>query len=98
MGRVRGRKRPAPPRRVAAGVAYALGEMANEGHVYVPQGELLATATKMLEVPVDLVQEGVETLEQEEEVYRETIEYPMAGAQAGREIREEEAGPPRSRR
>jgi exodeoxyribonuclease V alpha subunit len=80
------------PRRVAAGVAYALGEMANEGHVYAPQGELIATATKMLEVPVDLVQEGVETLEREEEVYRETIEYPMAGAQAdGEAVREEEA-------
>jgi exodeoxyribonuclease V alpha subunit len=83
---------PDSPRRVAAGVAYALGEMANEGHVYVPQGELLATATKMLEVPADLVQEGVEALEQEEEVYRETIEYPVAGTQAGsEEIREEEA-------
>jgi exodeoxyribonuclease V alpha subunit len=80
------------PRRVAAGVAYALGEKANEGHVYVPHDELVATATEMLEVPVDLVQAGVDTLEEEEEVYRETIVYPEAGAQRGDEaVREEQA-------
>ena len=68
------------PRRVAAGVAYALSEMADEGHVYAPQEELVATAATMLEVPVDLVQQGVDTLEREEQVHRETIPYPMAGA------------------
>jgi exodeoxyribonuclease V alpha subunit len=67
------------PRRVAAGVAYALSEMADEGHVYVPEGELVATAASMLEVPGDLVQQGVQTLEQEEQVCRETIQYPLAG-------------------
>jgi exodeoxyribonuclease V alpha subunit len=67
------------PRRVAAGVAYALGEMAGEGHVYMPQGELVATAAKMLEVPVELTQAGIDTLEQEEQVHREAIQYPVAG-------------------
>jgi exodeoxyribonuclease V alpha subunit len=71
------------PRRVAAGVAYALGEKANEGHVYVPQGELVATASKMLEVPVEMAQHGVDTLEEEEQVQREAIQYPMAGGATG---------------
>ncbi len=70
------------PRRVAAGVAYALSEMADKGHVYMPQGELVATAAKMLEVPVELTQAGIDTLEQEEQVHREAIQYPMAGERA----------------
>ena len=82
---------PDSPRRVAAGVAYALGEKANEGHVYVPQEELIATATQMLEVPVDLVQQGVSTLVQEEQVHCETIQYPLAGSGGREAVREEQA-------
>jgi exodeoxyribonuclease V alpha subunit len=74
---------PDSPRRVAAGVAYALGEKADEGHVYMPQGELIATAAEMLEVPVDLAREGVDTLEREEQIHREPVQYPMAGEHAG---------------
>jgi len=73
------------PQRVAAGVAYALSEMADEGHVYAPQEELITTAAQMLEVPADLVREGVDALEREQEIYREPIAYPMAGAQTGSE-------------
>ncbi len=79
------------PRRVAAGVAYALGEMANEGHVYAPQDALVAEAAEMLEVPAELVQEGVDALEAEDEVHREALTYPaLAGAGDGM-VREERA-------
>jgi exodeoxyribonuclease V alpha subunit len=71
---------PDSPRRVAAGVAYALGEKADEGHVYMPQGELVATAAEMLEVPVELTAQGVETLEQEEQIQRESLQYPLVGS------------------
>jgi exodeoxyribonuclease V alpha subunit len=74
---------PDSPRRVAAGVAYALGEKADEGHVYMPQGELIATAAEMLEVSVDLAREGVDTLEREEQIHREPVQYPMAGEHTG---------------
>jgi exodeoxyribonuclease V alpha subunit len=70
---------PDSPRRIAAGVAYALSEKADDGHVFVPQEELLSAAAEMLEVPVDLVREGVSTLEQEEQVHREPLQYPMLG-------------------
>ncbi len=79
------------PRRVAAGVAYALGEMANEGHVYAPEGELVHTAAEMLEVPSELVQQGVRDLEEEEQVQRERIVYPLADERAGEAVREEQA-------
>jgi len=79
------------PRRVEAGVAYALGEMANEGHVYVPEEELVAIAAEMLEVPVELVQEGVVALQVADEVHREELAYPMAGAAHDSAVREEQA-------
>jgi len=81
---------PDSPRRVAAGVVYALSEKADEGHVYMPQGELVSAAAEMLEVPVELASQGVQTLEEEEQIQREQIEpeslrYTMAGSFAGRE-------------
>jgi exodeoxyribonuclease V alpha subunit len=79
------------PRRVEAGVAYALGEMANEGHVYVPEEELVAIAAEMLEVPGELVQEGVVALQAADEVHREELAYPMAGAAHDSAVREEQA-------
>jgi exodeoxyribonuclease V alpha subunit len=80
------------PRRVAAGVAYALSEMADEGHVYAPQEELIHTAAKMLEVPAELASQGIETLEQEEQIYREAIRHPMAGEGGNGVVREEGTG------
>lgn len=79
------------PRRVAAGVAYALGEMANEGHVYAPQETLIAEAAEMLEVPAELVQEGVDALEAEDEVHREALTYPTLGSTEDEGVREERA-------
>jgi exodeoxyribonuclease V alpha subunit len=76
---------PDSPRRVAAGVAYALSEKADEGHVYMPQGELVAAAAEMLEVPVELTSQGVQTLEEEEQIQRESLQYAMAGFFEGRE-------------
>jgi exodeoxyribonuclease V alpha subunit len=80
------------PKRIAAGVAYALSEMANQGHVYLPQQELISTATEMLEVADDRVREAMASLEQEDQIHREVLQYRMAGAAEGRgAIREEEA-------
>ncbi len=65
------------PQRVAAGVAFALSEMADEGHVYMPQEELVDLATQMLEVPSELVVQGMHTLEEEGQIHREEIRYPL---------------------
>ena len=56
------------PERVAAGVAYTLSEKANDGHVYVPQGELVAAAATLLDVPAPLVVDAIDTLNREEQV------------------------------
>jgi exodeoxyribonuclease V alpha subunit len=53
---------PDSPRRVQAGIAYTLSQMADDGHVYAPQGELIHESTRILEVAPDLVAQGIESL------------------------------------
>jgi len=82
------------PQRVAAGISYVLSELADEGHVYAPQEKLIAEATKILDVPPDLVREGLERLETEEQVHRETIVYQIGEEKGRREegkLKEERA-------
>ncbi len=78
------------PQRVAAGIAYVLGQFVDEGNVYAPQGRLIKEATEILDVPADLVETGVVRLEEEEQVHREDIAYSNVD-QPGVAIREEKA-------
>ena len=78
------------PQRVAAGIAYVLSQLADEGNVYAPQGRLIKEATEILDVPSDLVETGVVRLEAEEQVHREEITYTIQD-QPGMAIREEKA-------
>ncbi len=78
------------PQRVAAGIAYVLNQLADEGNVYAPQGRLIREATEILSVPSDLVEAGVVQLEEEEQVHCEDITYAIQD-QPGVAIREEKA-------
>ena len=86
---------PDAPSRVQAGVAHALSQLANEGHVYAPEPELQEEATRLLEVEPDLVSEAIEALDADEVVRRETLVYstsPSAGGkEGGHVVREEQA-------
>ncbi|MFZ5918793.1 MAG: ATP-dependent RecD-like DNA helicase [Chloroflexota bacterium] len=79
------------PQRVAAGVSHVLSQLADEGHVYAPQEELTAEASRILNVQTDLIAQGIEALETDELVHRETLVYPSAGQRAGQAVREEQA-------
>jgi exodeoxyribonuclease V alpha subunit len=70
---------PDSPSRVQAGVAYALGQQADDGHVYAPEPDLTKEATELLEVPAELVADAIEALDAEEIVRRETLVYHTAG-------------------
>ncbi|MEZ4709739.1 MAG: AAA family ATPase [Caldilineaceae bacterium] len=50
---------PDSPQRVAAGVAYALNQAADEGHVYLPTAELIQQATELLGVEPQQASLGV---------------------------------------
>jgi len=65
------------PSRVQAGVAYALSQLADEGHVYAPEEELMTEAAQLLDVSPDLVKAAIEELDVEEIVRRETLIYPL---------------------
>ena len=63
------------PQRVQAGITYTLSQMADDGHVYSPQGELVHESTRILEVPPELVTEGIEGLTSEQQVLVESMTY-----------------------
>lgn len=82
------------PSRVQAGVAYALSQLADDGHVYVPEEQLIAEAAPLLEVESDLISEAIWELDAEEVVQRETLTYPSLDEMASRptpQVREEQA-------
>ncbi|MCS6842831.1 MAG: ATP-dependent RecD-like DNA helicase [Caldilineales bacterium] len=75
------------PERVAAGVAYALSQKADEGHVYVPQAELVKAAAELLGVPPLLAANAIEALRQQEQVHVEPLPAPANGRLAAAEER-----------
>lgn len=56
------------PLRVEAGVIHVLNELADEGHVYYPLGDLSRMSAGMLEVDEDPVHQAVERIRHEQQV------------------------------
>jgi exodeoxyribonuclease V alpha subunit len=61
------------PQRVKAGLQFALSQAAEDGHCYLPQTELVAKATGLLEVESGLTSRCLEELIQEEGVVAEPL-------------------------
>jgi len=59
---------PDSPQRIAAGVAYALNQATEEGHVFLPISELVKQATELLDVSRDEIGLGVVRLWHENQV------------------------------
>ncbi len=85
---------PEHPSRLEAGLVYALGQMVDEGHVYLPRAELTARAAALLEVEESLLDAAVERLAQEGRVVLEEVPplrkasaAPGAVREAGAEYR-----------
>ncbi|MBP7691922.1 MAG: ATP-dependent RecD-like DNA helicase [Anaerolineales bacterium] len=64
---------PEAPARLEAGLAYALSEQADDGHVFVPQAELLETSAALLEVPAELLPAALDRLETDGRIRRDTL-------------------------
>ncbi|MBN1137507.1 MAG: ATP-dependent RecD-like DNA helicase [Anaerolineae bacterium] len=81
------------PQRVQAGISYTLSQMADDGHVYAPQGELVAESARILEVPPGLVTDGIAQLAADRQVHVEPLIYAAALDQAPPDpaLREERA-------
>jgi exodeoxyribonuclease V alpha subunit len=59
--------------RARAGISYALTEAVSEGHCGLPEDELLSTAEKLLEIPVEVLQDALDQELQEEIVVADSI-------------------------
>jgi exodeoxyribonuclease V alpha subunit len=65
------------PQRVQAGISYTLSQMADDGHVYAPQGQLIHESTRILDVPPELVAAGIESLAAEQQLHVEPLIYRL---------------------
>lgn len=66
---------PDDPKRIAAGAAYILNTLVDEGHVYAPHDLLLNHTAELLNVPPERVAEALTLLESNEQIRRETIQH-----------------------
>lgn len=61
------------PRRIEAGIVYALNQALDDGHIYLPELELAAKAAELLDVPAVDVQAAIERARLAEQVIVEAI-------------------------
>jgi exodeoxyribonuclease V alpha subunit len=61
------------PQRVAAGIEYALNQLADQGHVFAPRDHLVEAAIKILRVQTEQVEAQIEALGQDERIKVETL-------------------------
>ncbi len=66
------------PERVKAGLQFALSQASEDGHCYLPEGELLARATGLLGVDAELASRCLEELLEEEGVVAEPLPAAMS--------------------
>jgi exodeoxyribonuclease V alpha subunit len=66
------------PERVAAGVAYVLGQAADDGSVYLPATELATRSAELLGVSSTLALDGIAALREREQVWVEDGRVPGA--------------------
>jgi len=64
------------PERVKAGLQFALSEASDDGHCYLPEGELIAAAAEILGVEAALVESCLAELNGEEGVVMESLPGP----------------------
>jgi exodeoxyribonuclease V alpha subunit len=80
------------PARIEAGVAYTLNRMAEEGHVYMPQEELVPEAEKILGVEGEKITAVIDRLEHSDFIKRERIQYTVESGQRREERGERDEG------
>ena len=74
------------PERIKAGLAYTLSEAADDGHCYLPAPNLIADATKILDVPAGLIAPCLDELAAADGVIREPVPAASAPAQTAPQV------------
>src|SRR5215211_5205202 len=71
------------PSRIEAGIVFALNEMINEGHVYVPTEMLAQRAIELLEVSPDLISPALDRLAEDDRIRPDVV--PLSNKNDGKE-------------
>ena len=71
------------PSRIEAGIIFALNEMINDGHVFVPRELLGERAIELLEVSPDLIPPALERLAEDDRIRPDTI--PLNSKKSGQD-------------
>ncbi len=77
------------PERVAAALAYVLGQQANQGHTYLPSSALLREAAQLLALPEEKIHPALDLLTEQGEIRRQPL--PGAETAPANQVAEEEA-------
>ena len=80
------------PSRIEAGIVFALNEMTNEGHVFVPKESLGQRAIELLEVSADLISPALDRLAQEDRIRADMIPLNNKTSAKGKSAVSEAAG------
>ena len=78
------------PSRIEAGIVFALNEMIENGHVYVPRDMLAARAVDLLGVPPELIAPALEQLSQDDRIRADLVPAPQE-ATADKQVAERRA-------
>jgi exodeoxyribonuclease V alpha subunit len=71
------------PSRIEAGIVFALNEMVDEGHVFVPRESLGERAVELLEVPPELISPALDRLAQEDRIRADMVPLNHAPVEKG---------------
>lgn len=80
------------PSRIEAGIVFALNEMINEGHVFVPKEMLGQRAIELLEVQTDLISPALDRLAQEDRIRADMVPLNNKPSEKGKSAVGEAAG------
>jgi len=80
------------PSRIEAGLVFALNEMIDDGHVFVPKESLGERAIELLEVSADLISPALERLAQEDRIRADMVPLNNTSAERDRSAVRETAG------
>lgn len=62
------------PHRIKAGIKYILNQYSSNGHTYMPREQLLKDSYALLEIPEELIENGIIELQMYKEIRQEKIE------------------------
>ncbi len=80
------------PSRIEAGIVFALNEMINEGHVFVPKESLGGRAVELLEVSAELIAPALDRLAQEDRIRADMVPLNNKPSEKGKSAVSEAAG------